>query len=383
LHLKKFTEEHPSLPCEPEPIEAFLTKIPGRRYRWNHYVTLRTFYNWVEKRQSLPNPMPRVESPKNHLTAPYYLEPEDVVKLLNHPDHPDRDRALLWLLADTGMRIGEAHSISASSLKDDIVIVDGKTGTRFVPVSPIVIGMLKAIAEEGKKYVGGTIWLGPQGPLRLDTLGKVVRKAFKRAGFRGALMSAHRLRHTFATLWEGSETEGRAIGGWKTPQMWQRYHHLRIIRMITEHQRYSPLSLLRIADPKAASSSLAERAKFERMVRLMVKSRDRRFWFSPEELAYIRRQLMENGHSEEESKRVVNAIQPPPKPITIEAAAKKKQCSWERIRKWVQRGHLDKIGVQRNGQPGRRRVLIDEHELDALIANPPKTGRPKKRRTKR
>lgn len=240
-HLGHFAERCPKLPRSPEPIEAFLVSIPGSRYRWNHYVTLRTFYRWLVKRRRLRNPIPSVERPRLESPVPVYLEDEELGRLLNHPGHPDRDRALLWLLADNGMRIGEAHSITPSSAKNGLVLVDGKMGPRPVPLSPIVAQMLADLISSANGPADETIWRGRDGALTIDGLKAVVRRAFRRAGFQGPKMSAHCLRHTFATLWEGQEAEGRAIGGWKTGEMWQRYHHLRMSRLIEQHRRFSPI----------------------------------------------------------------------------------------------------------------------------------------------
>jgi integrase len=240
-HLAHFAQLSPQLPTAPEPIEEFLASIPGQRYRWNHYVTLRTFYRWLRKRHGVPNPIPSVERPRLEEPLPVYLDEVELARLLLKGTDCERDQALIWLLADTGMRIGEAHSITPCSVRGNLVLVQGKARPRFVPMNPVVAEMIHGLIADTECPHDETIWRWRHGPLTVDGLKSVVRRAFRRAGFKGPKMSAHRLRHTFATLWEGSEMEGRLIGGWRSAEMWQRYHHLRLKRVVSEHRRFSPL----------------------------------------------------------------------------------------------------------------------------------------------
>lgn len=238
-HLTHFADACFELPDQPEEIEAFLAEIPGPLYRYHHWCSIRALYAWAEKRRQLVNPCHLVEAPPKPKQEPYWLEEDELTRLLCHPAHSRRDRALLFVLADTGMRIGEAASMFVENIRGDWVYVVGKTGPRWVPVHPRVMQMLRAFAPEE-----GPLWRGKRGPLSRGGLQQAVRLAFKRAGFIGPKMSPHRLRHTFATLWTGTDSDGMDVGGWTTWTVWRQYKHARQERIRVAHAEHSPLAYL-------------------------------------------------------------------------------------------------------------------------------------------
>lgn len=239
-HLLHFAAACPTLPETPTPIEAFLGSIPGELYRYNHWCTVRQLYAWAKRRRrGVKDPCATVEAPRKPVPVPYWLEEDELLRLLNHPDHPPRDRALLFLLADTGMRIGEAHSMTVENIKGDWLLVNGKTGWRWVPVHPKVMEMLQAIAPG---Y--GPFWVGLRGPMTKNGLSMAVRVAFLRAGFRGEKMSPHRLRHTFATLYSGSDSDAMDVGGWKNWATYRIYRTTRPKKLAASHEEHSPVAQL-------------------------------------------------------------------------------------------------------------------------------------------
>jgi integrase len=175
-NLIKFSTACPRLPSRPEPIEDFLTTIENDGYRYNVWCSVRLLYQWGRKRgvrrgvlrRPIPDPCPLVEAPAKPEPMHYYLNVSELARLLTYP-HSPRDRALLWLLADTGMRRGEAHSMTVEHMHDSgdgsgWVYVTGKTGPRWVPVSAPAWALVKAIAPSS-----GPVWRslhGHQRPLR-------------------------------------------------------------------------------------------------------------------------------------------------------------------------------------------------------------------------
>lgn len=131
--------------------------------------------------------------------------------------------------------------MTVEGMRDGWVYVDGKTGPRWVPVSPLVMSMLKEIAPDG-----GPFWLGRRGPMSRNGLQMAVRMCFMRAGFVGEKMSPHRLRHTFATLWTGTDSDGMDAGGWKTWKVWREYKHQRPAKLHQAHAEHSPIQQLRL-----------------------------------------------------------------------------------------------------------------------------------------
>ena len=240
-NLKLFAQHCPELPQTPEPIERFLASITNPGYRYNNWISVRQFYGWAERRREVVNPCPLVEPPRKPKATPYFLEENELVELLKHP-HSKRDKALLYLLADTGMRIGEAHSMSVENMKEGWVYVQGKTGWRWVPVSPGVMKMLRKIAP-----ASGPFWVGERGPLTVIGMQRAVWVAFHKAGFSGEKMTPHRLRHTFATLWQGNDSDAMAVGGWTDWRTYRIYKTMRQPKVKAAHTQHSPVTRLGLA----------------------------------------------------------------------------------------------------------------------------------------
>ena len=234
-----------TLPLSPAPIEEFLASIEGvPETRDTYYRTLRTFFRWLAKRRIIKiNPIELVESPKLRPRVPTILDHTELTRLLTHPGHSDRDRALLFFLTDSGARIGEAANMAVDDLKDGYVLLHGKDGDRFAPLSHAVRMMLIGL-HQGE--ISPYIWQGRFGPLTHDALVHVAINAFRSAGFRGKRYSAHALRHTFGTMWEGDEIILQQIFGHTKLDMVVRYRQFRISRARQQHAVFSPLAQLHL-----------------------------------------------------------------------------------------------------------------------------------------
>jgi integrase/recombinase XerD len=258
LHLTYFAKACPALPSEPEPIERFLAglRISGSthrhrrgqpvspQYRYNVGRSIAQVYRWAMKRRRIStNAWDIAEHPRRPASEPYWLEEHELAALLLHPDHSERDRALLYLLGDTGLRIGEAASITVARLMPDRAVVYGKTGQRVVPVRPAIVAMVRAIVPAHARP-DQSVWWGKRGPLTKGGLQTAVRQAFKRAGFEGAKMSPHRLRHAFAVLWSGTDSDCMDIGGWRDWDVYRTYRTLRIKHLAEAQAQHSPLARL-------------------------------------------------------------------------------------------------------------------------------------------
>tara|TARA_B100000029_G_scaffold97226_1_gene87511 strand:+ start:7554 stop:8606 length:1053 start_codon:yes stop_codon:yes gene_type:complete len=151
-------------------------------------------------------------------------------ELLNERTHRDRKylRPFIYLLMDTGIRLGEALSVNESSFHDGFVEVSGKVGDRVVPVSPIVEQLCKSVL--------------PWPWERSYTAGQAVRRALKRVGIKGERASAHTLRHTFCRNWDSDESVLVDIMGWTSPRMLSVYRpfNKRVAKEL--HESNSPLS---------------------------------------------------------------------------------------------------------------------------------------------
>ena len=227
--LVSFARSSTDLPDTPEPIECYLASIVNPESRQTYFRTLTTFFRWLHVRGYIETiPMGPIEAPRVPRRVARALTEDWLASLLIHPTHSPKIRAFLWLITDTGLRLGEALSAgSARHYRNGCVVVSGKTGEREVPISDRVARMVV-----------------PQLPWRwgsAPSAGLAVRRAFNRAGIPGPGASAQALRHTFVRLWSGDESVLVGIMGWTTNRMLTRYRPYDIHRAKSQHLENSPL----------------------------------------------------------------------------------------------------------------------------------------------
>ena len=160
--------------------------------------------------------------------------------LLFCPGYSPPGRALLWLLADTGVRLGEALSVAWIDGRAGRMVVKGKTGGREVPVSPMVAQMV----------ANALPWPWSS----TSAAGRAIRKAFRKAGITGRRASAQTLRHTFTRMWRGDQSLLISIMGWTSPRMLEIYKPFDIGAATAQHQTFSPL--VQILAPKQAIADI-------------------------------------------------------------------------------------------------------------------------------
>lgn len=228
--LNAFARQYDRLPKTPEAIEDFISSCTaGDEYRHGYYRALRALYRFLQKRYSKRNPIDKLDPPKRTKKTPLTLTPDQVNQLLRFP-HPPAIKMALLFLTDTGCRIGELSNLKPEDISQTpwgyVVKVRGKTGERLVPINPEVYhALLKNLPL-------------PYSPFRLRRL---VSQAFHNAHIPG---SAHTLRHTFGTLWQGDELVLQQIMGHAYLSTTQLYRHLRTQTLSEQHHRYSPLRMV-------------------------------------------------------------------------------------------------------------------------------------------
>ena len=233
--LGQFATKYPELPETPEEIERFLISLNIANYsRYTYFRILKTFYRWSRRRLEVVDPIPDVDPPSGRRPRPRILSMGELEDLLLFQQYPERVHVLVHLLADTGIRIGEAGGLTLKDVTEDTIIVRGKTGEREVPCTPSVCASLRRLANDE-----GVIW-----DVHLETLKKWVRQAMRKCGLEGPKLGAHVLRHTFATFWEGSDADLQTILGHATPSMTLWYRQYRLSRAKRDHALYSPRRML-------------------------------------------------------------------------------------------------------------------------------------------
>jgi len=252
--LKKFSEKHPMLPVEPEPIQKFLEQWNGVTRR-NYFKIIRSFYRWLTTRYGIVNPTDRMELPKVKKKIVESLSPEEVVQLLEQP-RSRRDRAALLLLVGCGLRAGEVVGLTFGDIgTETLAIRSSKTdrGVRTVPLLPEIRSAMLAL-KNGNNENAPIFWgEHPHKPLQVPGLQGIVKKAFAAAGIKGKKASPHTLRHTFGRNWviQGGDSHSlRDILGHSSIQTTEQYVALADSDLITKNKKHNPLKVL-AQEPKA------------------------------------------------------------------------------------------------------------------------------------
>jgi integrase/recombinase XerC len=111
-----------------------------------------------------------------------------------------RDRALLWVLAATGARIGEVVQARVADLSPEALTINGKTGTRGVPLGPEARRALVWYLRHRPGLDGSApLFQSRQGRLSERRARDVVYAACRQAGI--APRGPHSFRHAAAARW--------------------------------------------------------------------------------------------------------------------------------------------------------------------------------------
>ncbi len=231
----------PTLPRRPEPIETFLATVQGSpETRWDVYRALKTFFKFMSSRRRLPNPMDAIQPPRRPKILMATLEANELMRLLQSAQDP-RDRAILTLIMDNGVRAGEVCSLLKHNIKQETVVVRGKTGWREVPISEETKRLLLQVATlSPDDYV----FHGHKGPITRHLIYAIVRGHMEKAGIKGPKLGPHRIRHAFGKNYivEGGDLRSlQEIMGHADIKTTEKYATLNLTDIIKKHHKFSPL----------------------------------------------------------------------------------------------------------------------------------------------
>ena len=168
-------------------------------------ASLSAFINWCETENLInSNPIKDIEIIKEVQTAPKALNELELKRLIReaYKDNHVRNIAIIEVLANTGLRVGELVSltlddISISPRKGHLTVREGKRDNyREIPLNKNVRKALTNYLEERPDSSSDKVFLGQRGPLKKSAIWRIVKKYADRAEVEA---SPHTLRHTFAT----------------------------------------------------------------------------------------------------------------------------------------------------------------------------------------
>lgn len=173
--------------------------------------SLRGFFKYMTQKtkQLKNNPCENIELPQKKQRLPKYLSLEQCQELLTNvdSDFTSRDYCILMFFLNCGMRLSELVGIDILDIRDDALRIIGKGDKeRTVYLNKGCLDALDAYLKERNQLVSPSIepalFISKRRKKRLSTrrVEQIVTDCLKQAGLDGQGYSAHKLRHTAATL---------------------------------------------------------------------------------------------------------------------------------------------------------------------------------------
>lgn len=194
-------------PLNPDSTTSDCGISPASRAR--KLSAIKSFYKYltVRTKQLSENPVADMEYPKLRKSLPKYLTMEQSAALLQAVSgaNEKRDYAILMLFLNCGIRRSELVGLNLTDVYDDRVRVVGKGNKeRFVYFGTACRKAIDAylIERDKKELSDNRALFGSRDGNRISVTAvhRLVKKALLKAGLDSTQFSAHKLRHTAATM---------------------------------------------------------------------------------------------------------------------------------------------------------------------------------------
>jgi len=172
-------------------------------------ASIKSFYKYltVKSKQLTENPVQDLDSPKIPKKLPRYLTLDESRRLLQSVDskHRERDYCILCIFLNCGLRISEIVGLNISDLRSDSLRVLGKGSkerTVFLnDATAAAINNYLSVRKEIAAIDRSALFLSNRRTrMSREAVHSMVKKSLLRAGLDAEKYSAHKLRHTAATL---------------------------------------------------------------------------------------------------------------------------------------------------------------------------------------
>ncbi|HEX2912986.1 MAG TPA: tyrosine-type recombinase/integrase [Chloroflexia bacterium] len=229
---------------------------------------IKVFFNWLEQEgyieRSPINRSVKFSTKSKQDKVIKLVEQAELARLFSFLNRPERlknftgtrDLAIIALLLDSGMRIGELLSmrICDLDLKGGRCTVKGKTGRRMAVFGAVSRSALTAYLQhpyhpkppdKAENEADQALWLTIDGaPLSFFGCQTLIRRLREESGVR---FHAHQLRHTFATTMAAQGVnlyDLKGLMGHTDIQTTQIYLHDNVDRLSEVYRPHSPLSVI-------------------------------------------------------------------------------------------------------------------------------------------
>ncbi len=181
----------------------------GTAARARKLSALKSFYNYlsVSTKQIKENPVKDIELPKIRKSLPKYLSLEESTALLRAVSGPNqkRDFAILMLFLNCGIRRSELVGLNLTDVYDDRIRVVGKGNKERIvymgsscrrAIDDYLAERNKIVLSDNRALFGSR----DKNRISVTAVHRLVKKHLLEAGLDSTQFSAHKLRHTAATL---------------------------------------------------------------------------------------------------------------------------------------------------------------------------------------
>ena len=202
--LSYLATERPVNPDSPAPDYGISPTARARKLS-----AIKSFYKYLTVRTKIlqENPVADIEYPKIRKSLPKYLTMEQARSLLQAVEGPNqvRDYAILMIFLNCGIRRSELVGLNLTDIYEDRLRVVGKGNKeRFVYFGNPCRKAIDNYLEQRKKLIltDNRALFGSRNGNRISVTAvhRLVEKALKQAGLDATQFSAHKLRHTAATM---------------------------------------------------------------------------------------------------------------------------------------------------------------------------------------
>ena len=183
-------------------------------------ATIRSFFNYICNKRHLleENPCKDIDAPKPRKSLPRYLTLDESLSLLESVDgpHRERDYCILTLFLNCGLRISELIGLNRGDVHGEALRVLGKGNKeRTVYLNQACQDAMERYLAVRRPISGrdqDALFLSGQNKrISRSTVHSLVKKYLSVAGLDSSQYSAHKLRHTAATLMLQNGVDVKAV----------------------------------------------------------------------------------------------------------------------------------------------------------------------------
>ena len=192
----------------------------GAAARARKLSAIKSFYKYltVRTKQLVENPVKDVEFPKIRKSLPKYLTLEESKRLLSavRGKNEKRDYAILMLFLSCGIRRSELVGLNISDVYEDRIRVSGKGNKErivyFGTACKAAIDEYMAIRRNMTLVDNKALFASQKrNRISVTAVHRLVEKHMLAAGLDASQYSAHKLRHTAATLMVGNGVDIKTV----------------------------------------------------------------------------------------------------------------------------------------------------------------------------